>query len=428
VDQTGVGARSAQRLGRGGVRTSVALVAAVAVAVPVIILFVQLWGARTEGVTFASAERDGIIYLDPLSKLVMALTDAQSAAVNGASADRPAIERVASEVDDVDRQYGGGLRTTERWTRLRDDVNTVTGQKYSNPADAYTRYGQLVDASLALVKKVGDESNLILDPQLDSYYVMSASLLMLPQLVVNSRRVSDLAQLAATTADPQQRALYADHLGASRVLAVDANTELSDGLSTAFNATERPGLRPALLAKLDALQSAVDQFIPANSLLPGAKVDNNPAAVAKLVGDVRTAAADLESVLLDELDTLVKTRLDDLSRSRIIAIAPLVLALVLLAGLALAALLSGRTPRRTPSGRNRPAESRAARRRADPAAVSGQTRRDDPRVLGPRPNGLGPADQGPQFGDGSDQLLRPPLGEDLTTHSPTDQERSGASR
>ena len=53
-----------------------------------------------------------------------------------------------------------------------------------------------VDAARFLLTRIGDQSNLLLDPDLASYYVMEVFLRRLPNLIVTSRKVCDELMLA----------------------------------------------------------------------------------------------------------------------------------------------------------------------------------------------------------------------------------------
>ncbi|MCF8211608.1 MAG: EAL domain-containing protein, partial [Rhodoferax sp.] len=71
--------------------------------------------------------------------------------------------------------------------RLQYDAQLGTGQSADHFEQALaapgTTRGQLLDTARTLLTTVGNQSNLILDPDLDSYYVMSLSVLRMPELL-----------------------------------------------------------------------------------------------------------------------------------------------------------------------------------------------------------------------------------------------------
>jgi hypothetical protein len=63
----------------------------------------------------------------------------------------------------------------------------------------------VASALQALITRIGNQSNLILDPDLDSYYTMSLVVLRFPELLDLIGRIRDQAQTAAAAA-PGRRA------------------------------------------------------------------------------------------------------------------------------------------------------------------------------------------------------------------------------
>src|SRR6266568_203135 len=170
---------------------------AIVLLVPLLVIFTQYWTSRTQDLTFNQDERRGVQYLLPLTDLLSTMTQQQSAVVHGRGVLTLAVEQAVAAVDTVDRQVGGRLQTTPRWSQLRQQILGLSGQGVQpNLAEAYTSYSAVVDLAVQLVRKVGDTSNLILDPAIDAYYVMNATLLRIPDVLVDSGQYSDLVKIA----------------------------------------------------------------------------------------------------------------------------------------------------------------------------------------------------------------------------------------
>ena len=103
------------------------------------------------------------------------------------------------------------------------------------PSTAYTQYSDLNTALLELTRTVGDNSRLILDPAIDTYYVMSASLLRIPEILVDSGRYADLSVLFPNGGGGD--ATQAQLAAARNRIATD-EADLSDGLVKAFAQTD----------------------------------------------------------------------------------------------------------------------------------------------------------------------------------------------
>jgi PAS domain S-box-containing protein len=145
-----------------------------------------------ERIAFSSKEQLGNEYLRPLQKLSSDLRDHRG--LTWARADHPetaeALRRVEErlqsdlqEVDAVDRRLGTELRTTPLWTAIKGKWRTWQGSApTAAPVDPANRHTALIAELIALTSEVGDQSNLILDPDLDTYYLMELTVNRLPLL------------------------------------------------------------------------------------------------------------------------------------------------------------------------------------------------------------------------------------------------------
>ena len=91
---------------------------------------------------------------------------------------------------------------------------------------------------------VGDGSKLILDPDLDSYYVMDTLITKLPAMADNAGRAGDLQTVVTAKDTLDQRIALAGAQGALRA----TTAAMGSGLQTAFKKTADAGLKPALTA------------------------------------------------------------------------------------------------------------------------------------------------------------------------------------
>lgn len=333
---------------RHALRAVVAVVAALAVLAPAAYLFSQVWTSNTETVRFNAAERRGVAYLGPLTQLLSAVTEAQSDAVREDPVDAAAVRRALAAVDRVDGRLGGQLRTTERWTAIRQTVVDRTSRGWPDPEAAYQQYSDLVTTLIELTRKVGDVSNLILDPRLDAYYVMNATLLRIPAIIVDSGRYADLAVLGNGSTDPEVPA----RLTAARNRIAGDAQDLADGLVKAFGATASGTLGPGLTSQLDDFRTAVDAVAPSTSLLAPTP-QRTPSALAADQDELQAAAIALQQAGLTELDRLLEPRESAAARTRVLAVVAVALvALVVLVAAVLVVLL----PDRAAGGAADPAE------------------------------------------------------------------------
>jgi hypothetical protein len=300
----------------------------VVLSVPLAVLFTLLWSARSADHDFSTGERRGVRYLGPLTELISTVVGQQSATVRGHRVDSAAVQRSVAAVDAIDRQLGGKLDSSERWAKLRKSVLAVTGRSFADPGDAYTAYSEMLDNAVALVRKVGDTSSLILDPKLDTYYVMNATLLRIPDVVVDGGRYADLVYLIGQ--GPQSTELeQAAQLSTARLDVSESASDLIDGLEKAFDETRSETLGPAMLRQLDNFRTAVDALAPRTAPLAPRSVRLDPTVAANAEEDLQRSALELDRAALGQLDLLLSKRITAALRELALAAVVLVLGLLL---------------------------------------------------------------------------------------------------
>jgi len=182
-------------------------------------LTLEMVRAQKEVISFAEQECLGVDYLRPARALFEAAVGASEAvAVPGAgdlgerhAAGAKAFEQLA----DAEARLGAGLQTAEAFKAAREQWQAAAAS--GRGADSAKAHAALLDGILALTSKVGDTSNLMLDPDLDSYYTMDVVLckvLQIEQLVSQARIVADQALRArtVTAADRTQLAVLSGQL------------------------------------------------------------------------------------------------------------------------------------------------------------------------------------------------------------------------
>lgn len=136
-------------------------------------LFVQ---QSTKDINFAQKERDGVEYLQGTWPIVISLIAASNDA-NGASASQ---FQSSPNLDDLKR-FDASMDTGEPAKAL-DRLLRQTGWP-TRPLKRDAESEQVIAAARALLTKIADGSNLTLDPDLDSYYVMDVISTKLPEFI-----------------------------------------------------------------------------------------------------------------------------------------------------------------------------------------------------------------------------------------------------
>src|SRR5262249_60970438 len=80
--------------------------------------------------------------------------------------------------------------------RLATLLRQLSAQNGGDRAIQRALRAQTMMAARQLISRIGDQSNLILDPDLDSYYTMSVVVLRLPELATTAVELADAADAA----------------------------------------------------------------------------------------------------------------------------------------------------------------------------------------------------------------------------------------
>ncbi|UJF32842.1 methyl-accepting chemotaxis protein [Paenibacillus hexagrammi] len=95
-----------------------------------------------------------------------------------------AIEASMARVAEMNAQNGDELQTATAWQAIQNDWKNLEEQTLQLPAkECYDRHTALIGDILDFIVHIADESNLTLDPEVDSYYMMNVMVHQLPQLI-----------------------------------------------------------------------------------------------------------------------------------------------------------------------------------------------------------------------------------------------------
>ncbi|MBK8085252.1 MAG: HAMP domain-containing protein [Devosia sp.] len=236
-------------------------------------------------ISFASRELSGVNVLAPL------LEDLSRAAKGGAPANLPGLDALVAEAPELD--LDGHLAALRRL------------------ADEDASNDELRDALRGMIAKVGDTSNLILDPDLDSYYVMDILIGRLPFALDSSARLVGEFLSAAETAivADQTRIDLVAGLGglAANVKALGSSYDSAlSGNKTGLVADRMGGAIAAFAATADRLYATLNVGIT----MLAASGDRSADTVAAAQRDLVAASDVLLERAVETLTTLLQQRID----------------------------------------------------------------------------------------------------------------------
>ncbi len=333
------------------------LLLVLALLVPLGFIFAQSESSAADDHDLASRERLGVRYLRALGPITDALVEAQAIAVAEGAVSRGALTAAIEGVAEVDSAVGDELRTHERWAGLRAKLESLPDRGLGDPEAAFRAYGEASDLLLALYRKVRESSGLIRDPRSDSFFLQDGIGGDLPTATVLAGRLVDLARLAAKR-PAAERARTGAELAELRVAALGPATDLVADLRSAVDSSESTDLGANVLTPLDTYQRSLETF-SVYSAPGGGRSAPSTDQLTQAGITAQNAAKQLRTVILDQLDALLKERLDAIDRDRLLGRAAAGTAVALLAGIAALHLAALRRARAAgpPSARRTPAEA-----------------------------------------------------------------------
>jgi signal transduction histidine kinase/CheY-like chemotaxis protein len=286
-------------------------------ALPLGMTLYLLVGEINNSIRFAEKEIAGVHYLRPLRALQEQVARSRLVAadyyVGGQTDQRPELVRVQAgiqdalrELDKADAQYGQELDSTSKLGVVKENAAFLATRLLAvPPQDTDTLHGKLQDDIGALTAHVGDVSNLILDPDLDAYYMMEAVLLKLPDAadLLLQARLQMLNRVASRSMRDGQNA---DLIRLSGL--VESNLSRTRyGAEIAFANEKTGGLKIRLTDPVQAYDLAVKDAIKA---LRGLTADGVSATALDASGQL-LARAQAANYTLGERESIELERLLD---------------------------------------------------------------------------------------------------------------------
>lgn len=274
------------------------LVLLVILFIPILLLSYAFHGEILKVTDFAASERQGLKYVLPLSELLIEASQETSDTFNLNNS-----AEMINRIDQNDAELGKQLKTTDHWLELKamlEHKSVATRQ-------------QVIDKITDLIAIVGDSSGLVLDPDIDSYYIMDTAIVKYPDLLkkTNQAAAAAIKDLSKTnkTMDEQieipmlagsiQSTLEGAEIGVNN--AVKANTSLTSGLAV-FAASKHTTM---------SLLENVNHTLLKNSEMKD--TDINRQLIQNQLKQANAQSAAAYRLYLNQLDMLLLQRIDTIT-------------------------------------------------------------------------------------------------------------------
>jgi len=220
------------------------------------------------GTEFARQESRGLEYYAPLLALLKDLQlhrGMASAWLSGEKSFKDSLDSKATNIEndikrvnEVNERLNSALRVGEKWAALSAACRDLLSKTSSLSVEAsFQQHTKVIKDTVALIADVSDASNLTLDPDIDSYYLMNVLIFQGPELSELLAQARDLgsSMAAAKKASPQQL----ETLNRLTALVDFLQKKVDESLAKAVKAND--ALRPQLEARTRVDANGIDDAV-----------------------------------------------------------------------------------------------------------------------------------------------------------------------
>ncbi|MDD2851121.1 MAG: methyl-accepting chemotaxis protein [Desulfuromonadaceae bacterium] len=279
------------------------LIAALFFCVPIALLSYFLITNILEQIEFSSKERIGVEYATPLGKLLHGVLEERSTALLGAEAGGAptSSDQLLAGVERTHAPRGDMLATKGQLQELKLKMGKLSGLRGGTAHQTFEAYNAVTTDLLGLIVLVADNSNLTLDPDIDSYYLMDTFSTKLPALAEALSRATIIAsRLPGISAAPVgDRTDLIVLSGQIKTLVEGVNKNIRASCEKNMKLSER------LQTPLQEIDYSVTEFLKSVAIVTAA---STPAGLAKAAKNADAAVFRANEVVARELDGLLAAR------------------------------------------------------------------------------------------------------------------------
>lgn len=276
------------------------------------------------GADFATNEVVGTKTATPfyglLNQLVLAR---QQVSLGKGALDTTSIARSVTAADAVAKRFGRDMKVIDQWSKWQPLWKDWASSDHKDLA----KYDALIDGVGGIITDIGNNSQLILDPEIPSYYTMDTCLVQLETALPKIAQARDLAAKSA-----QGKSVSADDRTQLTVL----NGQIDAPLATLAGdidqaAKEDPSVKKSLSSKNAALQAALTAFDETlnKGFIKGSGKSVSADQVNQSANAVVVAGSAYYADASKVLETLLQTRGDGYTARRNLVGAAVTLCLIL---------------------------------------------------------------------------------------------------
>lgn len=296
-------------------------------------LLISLWVSLSDKNAikeFASQELIGVEYQQKLSLLLDDLLDyskisGQKAEHKSAELDTLAhetllsVKKHAENISEYDAKSASSLKSSETWNQLNQKIALLDARDdVAANGDNLARTNQIITNLISLVADINDNSNLTLDPDLDSYWLMDASVTKLPELKVR------LAQLRDYIAANYKNAELSDKVKIELMLRYKLAERLMDKTAEASNKAMKfnVSVAEALSGPFQKTQLSVKRYLDSvkTNLIDTSSTEISADKYLSLANEALESTTAFDAPATKALNNLLALRLSNTNSTAIIQV------------------------------------------------------------------------------------------------------------
>lgn len=309
-----------------------ALMVAVLLA-PTVYLVTLLVAEKNISINHARNEMAGIEYLKPVYSLLVHALEHRSmhylllsgdAGINTRLQEKQQVLNADIEqVAEMEALYGQELGSGEQWAAVRNGWENLKNEATGfSREESFVRHSALLHDITSLIKRIHDTSGLVLDPDLDTSYLIDEIVTKMPALleVVDTLRARSAAQLLSAQSDESMGEL-ASLAGSVR----DHVNAIRSGMEESF--TYNDSLKPRLVGSLDEFKNKTMEFadlVNQEVIAPGSNYGSTSTLSAQDLFQAGTtavtAAMRFNEQTIPTINQLLRARIDNLNNKKNLAL------------------------------------------------------------------------------------------------------------
>jgi methyl-accepting chemotaxis protein len=300
---------------------------------PILVLLNFLISEQNIRIEFGQKEIYGDEYLRPLKKLLVAASNYKHVVhekINGDVSKTSEKQQYQDKINEVFNELKQTDNTLDQYLNTKDKLTALGalwGEVIASESDETNL--KIIAEIRSYISYVGDKSNLILDPDLDSYYIMDATLLKLTENMDLISQImtygKDIVKKGKLTPEEKTELIVKTGLLKSNT------TALQNGVNVAFENNPAQNLKSVLQDGLENTTGSTENFLSEinKKIVNVDAVIISPEEYERIAGQALTANSKFWNSAVGELDGLLNNRITGFNKSKYITLGSVGIVLIL---------------------------------------------------------------------------------------------------